>query len=398
MKELIFGNTHWDERKRVFHFDKVIEDMDTDLLIIGGGMSGTLTGYILSQETDRKITILDGRDIATGSSRANTGLLQVSSDTMLSEFIETIGEKKARAFYRMCQEAMADLFRLKERFPECSLRERQSLYMATEVHHEGKLRKEFEALKGQGMSLRYLTREEAKKEYDADCYNALLIDGDADVDPVQFIETLTLENIRNGVTYHEDTEVDLTSVEEKELYTKDGHRITFKDVIFATGYAYIYPFLEEKIKIGRTYALVAEKYKESPWKDEVMIWETRDPYLYLRTSQDGRIVAGGLDEEVDQVEKGEEKLKNKEKELVDACRNLLHHEIPLQVECFYNALFGSVKDGLPLIGKDPRGKSHYYLLGYEGNGTCYSMAGARILSDLLQEKENPYAEIVKLDR
>src|SRR5690606_11701841 len=131
-----------------------------------------------------------------------------------------------------------------------------------------------------------LTREEAKKEYDADCYSALLIDGDADVDPVQFIETLTLENLRNGVTYHEDTEVDLTSVEEKELYTKDGHRITFKDVIFATGYAYIYPFLEEKIKIGRTYALVTEKYKESPWKDEVMIWETRDPYLYLRTSQD----------------------------------------------------------------------------------------------------------------
>ena len=102
MKELIYGDTHLDERKRRFHFEKVEKDLEADVLIIGGGMSGTLTAYVLSKETDRKITVIDGKDIATGSSRANTGLLQVSSDTMLSEFIETIGEEKARGFYRMC--------------------------------------------------------------------------------------------------------------------------------------------------------------------------------------------------------------------------------------------------------------------------------------------------------
>ena len=95
MKELIYGDTHWDERKRLFRFEKLKKDLETDVLIIGGGMSGTLTAYVLSKATDRKITVIDGKDIATGSSRANTGLLQVSSDTMLSEFMETIGEEKA---------------------------------------------------------------------------------------------------------------------------------------------------------------------------------------------------------------------------------------------------------------------------------------------------------------
>ncbi len=98
------------------------------------------------------------------------------------------------------------------------------------------------------------------------------------------------------------------------------------------------------------------------------------------------------------VEKEEKKLKEKEAELKASCEKLLFHELPLDVEHFYNALFGSVKDGLPLIGKEPGRKNRYYLLGYEGNGTCYSMAGAKIIKDLLLGIENPYADIVKLDR
>lgn len=98
-----------------------------------------------------------------------------------------------------------------------------------------------------------------------------------------------------------------------------------------------------------------------------MIWETKDPYLYLRTSQDRRIVAGGLDEEVSHVEKEEKKLREKEAEFKASCKKLLFHELPLEVEHFYNAFFGSVKDGLHLIGKEPG-------------------------------RENPYVHIVRLDR
>lgn len=99
MKPLIFGNTHWEERKRCFSFPMLEKDLTTEVLIVGGGMSGTLCAHVLTDAGYQDITVVEGRHVATGSSRANTGLLQVSSDTMLTEFIETLGEAPAKAFY-----------------------------------------------------------------------------------------------------------------------------------------------------------------------------------------------------------------------------------------------------------------------------------------------------------
>lgn len=32
------------------------------------------------------------------------------------------------------------------------------------------------------------------------------------------------------------------------------------------------------------------------WKDDAPIWNTDDPYLYMRTTNDGRIIVDGRDE------------------------------------------------------------------------------------------------------
>jgi glycine/D-amino acid oxidase-like deaminating enzyme len=62
------------------------------------------------------------------------------------------------------------------------------------------------------------------------------------------------------------------------------------------------------------------------------------------------------------------------------------------------AVFGESVDNLPFIGKHPTKDRIYYLLGYGGNGTVYSMLGSVILKDLILGRSNKDAEIVKLDR
>ncbi|NLB19410.1 MAG: FAD-dependent oxidoreductase [Clostridium sp.] len=399
MRKLIKGNTYWDEVGEDFELHPVEKDLDTDILIIGAGMSGTLAAHVLSKETSFKIAMVDAmEDVAMGSSRANTGLLQVSSDTMLHEFIETIGEKKGRGFYRMCQEAMEDLISLGKSLPGSTLRSRKSLYCATQEADVEKIKKEYDALTEQGMSVTYLEPEDVLNHYGVRCYGALLILGDADVNPVVFIDQLTKGNLSRGVKIYNKTEMDLDSATKNEIKTKTGHRIIFKHLIFATGYAKKFEEVEDLIQINRTYAFTTKPVKEEPWPEEVMIWETKSPYLYLRTTQDQKIVVGGRDEEVDGLMDEKDHIDKVFEKLKKDVDNLFVNPPKLNIDHRYNALFGTVKDGLPLMGRDPDVPNHYYILGYEGNGTCYSMAGAKIILNLLQEREDPYEEIVRLNR
>lgn len=398
MRKLINGMTYWDKDEDPFDLTPLREDIETDVLIIGTGMSGTLSAYMLSQVKGLKITMVDAKNVAEGSSSANTGLLQVSSDTMLSEFIETIGEEKARGFYKMCEIALDDLFEIDEKLKLSNLRKRKSLYCASDVEDVEKIRKEYEALKTQGMSVSYLDEEEALRMYKVKCPGALLIEGDADVDPVAFIRGVTKHNLKEGVTIYPNSEIDLDSKEEHKIRTFTGHTITFRLCIFATGYAKKYDLVKDLIRINRTYVLVTSPLEKEPWPEEVMIWETKDPYLYLRTSKDRRIIVGGLDEETDELVTDEDYIDKKVEELKSEVSGMMAENLDLDVDNRYNALFGTVEDGLPLLGADPQNSGHFYILGYEGNGTVYSMAGAKIIRNLITGEKDPFREIVKLDR
>lgn len=398
MRKLINGMTYWDKKDNPFDLTPLREDIETDVLIIGTGMSGTLSAYMLSQVEGLKVVMADAKNIAEGSSSANTGLLQVMSDTMLSEFIDKIGEEKARRFHKMCEAALDDLFKIDKRLGLDNLRRRKSLYCASTPEDVEKIKKEYEAQRIQGMSVSYLTEEEALRMYRVKCPCALLTEGDADMDPVAFIRGVTKHNLKEGVTIYPNTEIDLDSVKENTIRTFTGHTISFRYCIFATGYAKKYNLVRDMISISRTYVLVSTPLKHEPWPEEVMIWETKDPYLYLRTSKDRRIIAGGLDEDVDEVMNDEVYIERKMEELKKDVSAMMADELLLDVDHSYNALFGRVKDGLPLLGADPTKSNHFYILGYEGNGTVYSMAGAKIIQNLIKGERDPFREIVKLDR
>lgn len=396
--KLYSGESYWDKRESAYEsHPKLEENKKTEVLIIGSGMSGNLAAYQLAKR-GHEVMIIDKDKVASGSSKANTGMLQYSSDKMLTELMESIGEKEAILFYKMCLEAMVELTELNKELGENdSYILRDSIYFASEKEDREKLKKEYEALKKNNFPVEFLNHEDLNKEYGIDKAAALKTSLDAEVNPYKMIQALVQKNKSLGVIYYEDTELDLNNIKDHSLKSIDGKEIYFDHLILATGYGKVYDCIKDKANIERTYAFSAKTNSKNPWPDKVMIWETRRPYLYFRTAKDNHIIAGGEDEKISEVVEDEkiifEKTEKIKREIEDIYPNL-----DMDIKYRWNALFGTSKDGLPFIGPDLLKKNHYYLLGYEGNGTCYSMAGANILADLIENKENKYADIVKVDR
>lgn len=396
--KLYTGNTYWDKTaKAAFEFESLASDFQTDNLIVGGGMSGNLIAFVLASR-GKKVTLIEENTIGLGSSSANTGLLQYSSDIMISELADEIGEKDAVLFYEMCLNSMNKLTEINKTLnKDTDYRLKNSIYYASDETDKNKLEREYQYLNAYDFPVKFLDENSLKSIYKINKPCALKTWHDADVNPYKFIQALVGANLDMGVSYFENTSINLEDIGNESVFTTKGYKLDFKNIILATGYTKLYPVIEHKAKINRTYALASKPLDHSPWKDEVMVWETQNPYLYFRTTVDKRIIAGGLDEEVGVVVENQTNLYQKTEDIAKQIKDLFPN-LDFEVEYRWDALFGNSKDGIPFIGKDPLASNKYYLLGYEGNGTCYSMAGAEIISDLIENKENPYQHIVRVDR
>src|SRR5690606_13811812 len=106
-------------------------------------------------------------------------------------------------------------------------------------------------------------------------------------------------------------------------------------------------------KVISTWAIATRRQEPSSlWPGEALIWEASDPYLYLRTTHDGRIICGGEDEEFQDEERRDTLIPAKTRRLVRKLGKLLPSIDPTP-EFSWAGSFGTTQTGLPFIGPVP---------------------------------------------
>lgn len=370
-----------------------------DVVIIGGGLSGSLCAYTL-ENRGLKIAIVDKGKMGTGSTLANTGLMHYTNDIMLSDLIKQIGEEKAVRFYQMCQKAINQIETIAERLPfSTDFVRRKTLYYSSDEADARRLRQEYYVLKKYDFNADYWNRNDIENHFPFSKQAAIVTQHDAEMNPFKFTRGILQHLNSSGVDLFENVTVgeikDFSSG--IKLHTSIG-TLHAEHLIVATGYEAPPLLTETRGNLNCTYVMATEPIKDlSAWKDRMLIWETRRPYLYLRTTGDGRIIAGGLDEKTPVTPRSTEWIKNRSELLKDEV-NKLFPMFELKIAFSWGAVFGGSTDNLPFIGRHPKKNRIYYLLGYGGNGIVYSMLGSIILKDLIFGRRNDDAEIVKLDR
>lgn len=394
------GSLYWPKTiSSTQKYPELRESITCDVLIVGGGMSGALCAHTLSAY-NLKTVLVEKRIVGSGSSSANTGLLQFSNDKMLHEFIKEIGKDQAVRFYKMCLKAVDELEKTAKSLSKpVEFNRRKSLYYASDSGDVSKLKKEFKALSKHGFPVSILEEDEIEERFGFKKPAALLTDGDAEVNPYKFAQTLLEDAHNRGVQIYENTAVEEGDRDEEYVIMHTPHgTIRAKNVVYSTGYETI-PFAKKLgADVNRTYAIATTPVASlEKWEERNLIWETKRPYFYMRTTVDGRIVAGGLDEDKMEAPSNEDIIRERGQRLLDKIKE--HYpSYDMEVDSAWGASFGESDDGLPFIGHHPKKDNIYYCLGFGGNGTVYSMLGAEIIKDLILYQSHPDADIVRLDR
>ena len=119
-------------------------------------------------------------------------------------------------------------------------------------------------------------------------------------DPRAMTATLLKTAARKGARIYSPAKIVERGAEKIVRCRKDGsgRTIRAKTLIFATGYELAKGVPAKGHKITSTWAIATRPQTSNLWPEECLIWEASDPYLYMRTSADGRVICGGEDEDI----------------------------------------------------------------------------------------------------
>jgi len=370
-------------------------DQECDVLIIGGGITGGLIAHQMVKDGYKTI-LIDKREICNGSTSATTSMLQYEIDVPLYKLIEKIGEKGAVEGYKACHESIDDIEKLtKEIKSRAGFKRKQSLYFTTKKKDLVWLEKEYDLRKKYGFDVKWLDEKEMQEQFEFEnTYGGILSKQGASIDAFRFAHELLKFNVKKGLKVYDKTE--MRSVKylrgHNLALTTDGFNIKAKKIIYCIGYESKNLIKENFVDLKSTYAIVSEVDKDNFKSIEhTLFWNTDIPYIYLRSTDDKRLLLGGGDEDFTDPEKRDSLLGKKEKEILKILKRI-KPDFHFYTDFVWAGTFGETKDGLPYIGEHEKFKNSYFVLGFGGNGITFSVIGMEMTSAFMKNKKHPLSE------
>jgi glycine/D-amino acid oxidase-like deaminating enzyme len=369
--------------------------------VLGGGISGALIADELAAH-GHEVVVIDRRDIGWGSTAASTALLQYEIDTPMTELARRHGEADAVLAYRSCAEAIGMLRAKAAEVRDVGFARVHSLYYASKRRHSKALREEFDLRARHGFDVAWLDAGAVRERYGFDAPGAILSRVAARMDPYRMAYRLLARLQKRGAGVFDRTAIERIQATPRgvTLSTPEGCRVHARRVVLAAGYE-SQQWLHQRVARNRSsYAFVSDPIERPALGAlaRTLFWETARPYLYLRSTDDGRVLVGGADDAIDIPARRDARVDGKARKLLRQALELFPG-LPLVPAFAWAGTFAETADGLPFFGPHPQhGPRLLFAMAYGGNGITYSMLGAGLLRALIERRRHPLAALFSFSR
>lgn len=407
---LVTGNILWTGINKIPNkYSYLSDDIDCEVLIVGGGITGAICAYYLTMAGIDTV-IVDKNIIGYGSTSASTSILQYEIDTDLIQLKGILGLEKAVECFKLCEKAVYDIEEIVNNLGnECGFSLRDCFYYTDSNSDVTLLSKEYEIRKRKDFNVEFIDEKKGKNMFSfpikAGIYSR---SGAGEIDPYSFTHQLIDSSINNGLRVFENTEVvDIKQASNSvEIMTRNKFKVNAKKVVFATGFETKEMIENRTAILTRTFTLATKPVENfEGWHNRAIIRNTSDPYTYLRTTSDDRIIIGGEDLDLGGKYSKISNLTNSDTLSIDKFQILNNRLLKLfpkinnmEIEYRFSGLFGESQDGLPYVGEYEKYPNCYFCLGYGSNGILYAVIGAQLIRDLYFGNYSPILDLFKIDR
>ena len=381
-------------------YEYLTEDIETDVVIVGGRVTGAILGYYFSKANIGAV-ILEKERIAHGSTSITTSLLQYELDSNARELEEYTTLDNVITSYKLGLKALDEIEQfIKEYGNKCKYEKKDTLLYTSKEYEVKEMKEEYEIRKNAGIDVKYISEENNPFSLDlkAGVYG---VNAGAQLDPYEYTHQLLDVSCNMGLKVYENTEVmDIAYGKDKvEITTSFGYKVKAKKVIIATGYN-TQRFTKRNFGMKTvTYNIATKPVKSfDGWFNKILIRDNCDPYNYFRTTYDNRIIAGGEDVDFYTNIENEKLAKEKYSILLNRIKNMFPNIKDIEVDYEYCGGFISSQDNLGYIGEDPNHKNLWFCLGYGANGILFAILGGMMLSKLYKNEIDENLKLFKVDR
>lgn len=363
-----------------------------DIAILGSGIMGAIIAERLSARTSR-VALFDRRPPGCGSTAASTAEIMWAMDVPMIHLAPTWGEAEAARRWKRVFAAVRGLADRIDRLGIDGGRvERPTVYLAGDILDAHALAEEADMHRRHGLPSCFHDGAAIAKRFGIRNRAAILSGGGFEVDPVRLSHALLDRAASRGATLS--YPVDIVALHPVEdgvrLETGEGQEIFAREVILATGYERPFLFLPPSFSLMSTFAIATPPCAAPLWRENAMIWEASDPYLYVRTNGEGRIIAGGEDVDTSDEAARDAMIEAKAGAIAARLEQMLGKG-PVTIDRQWAATFGVSPDGLPAIGRTSLMPHVWLAAGYGGNGIAFAGLAAELLEGAIFGAPDPDA-------
>ena len=360
----------WSTSAAMTEFPTLEGDAQCDVLIIGGGMVGVLCARYLT-DAGVDCILAEGKRIGSGITANTTAKISSQHGLCYQTLTKKFGHEAAGAYLRAHEEGIA-AYRQLSRGIDCDFQEQSSFVFSR--HNRRTLEKEMKALNAIGYPAELVERVSLPMEN----VGAVKFPGQAQFHPLKFLAAIS-----KGLSVYENTPV--RELKGKVAVCPQG-QISFRKVIVATHF----PFLNThgsyflKLYQQRSYVLALEN---APIPEGMYLEDAKNG-LSFRSWQELTLLGGG-GHRTGKGGGGWEELSSFTDRKLPGARIIRRWATQ---DCMS-------LDGMPYIGHySALTPEMYVATGFNKWGMTGSMVSAQVLTDLILERENPYAQLFSPSR